>query len=148
MRYLATLIVLFVSLFSASSWAGSANSCGFSNMGNASLRQISSAVCESAKNSSECQGLYKEMKANKIDVSSRALNCNDKNLLVKAFEDYHSFKNGCAAGGWSFVKESFISVGTFIGEGAAKAKETYESEVAENKICAVSYTHLTLPTKA
>lgn len=135
MRYFANLIVLFLSMLSASVWAGPANSCGFNNMGNASLRQISSAVCESAKSSSECQGLYKEMRANKVDVASRALNCTDKNLMVKAFEDYHNFKNGCAAGGWNFVKDSFISVGTFIGEGAAKAKETYDSEVAENKLC-------------
>lgn len=116
-------------------FADNRNSCGFSYTGNASLRQMSTAVCNSLKSSSECQNLYKDLKSKNIDVNSRALNCTDKNLLVKSFEDFSNFRNGCASGGWNFVKDSFISVGTFIGESAAKAKMTYDSETAENKIC-------------
>ena len=116
-------------------WADNRNSCGLSYTGNASLRQMSTAVCNSAKSSLECQNLYEDLKAKNIDVNSRALNCADKNLLVKSFEDFSNFRNGCASGGWNFVKDSFISVGTFIGESAAQAKIAYDSEVAENKVC-------------
>lgn len=110
-------------------------SCGVHDYGNASLRQVIAATCESTKSSSECQSLYQDMTHRKIDVKSRALDCADKNLLLKSVEDLSNFRNGCASGGWTFVKDSFISVGTFIGESAAKAKIAYDTEKQENALC-------------
>lgn len=91
--------------------------------------------CLETKSSKECQDLYAKMKQNGEDPDSKGLVCSERNVLLRALEVNVDFRVGCAMGGWNFAVDTVKSVGTMIGEGAAKIAISAEKENSENAAC-------------
>ncbi|MDG0814991.1 hypothetical protein [Bdellovibrio svalbardensis] len=130
MNQLAVLI--FALLFSTQSWS---EPCATGKTNTSSLKAISTSSCIETLKSKQCQDLFAKMRANGQKPEEKALQCHDQNSLSRAFETSWNYSSGCAIGGWNFVADTFVSLGTAIGEGAAKAVISYQNTQAENAIC-------------
>lgn len=128
------LIFLFGILFSFGAQAEPLF-CGENPYKVKALADVSRNTCMQTLQSKECQALFAKMRANGEKPEEKALKCTNQNSLSRAFEASWDYTSGCATGGWSFVKDSFVAVGTAIGEGAAKIVMDMEAEKAANAAC-------------
>lgn len=103
------------------------------------LAAISKQSCQDTLKSKECQDLFAKMRANGEKPEEKALKCYDRNSITAFFEDDFDYRVGCAIGGWNFVKDTFVSLGTAIGEGAAKIVIGIENAKAENEACEADF---------
>ena len=99
------------------------------------LASISKQSCQDTLKSKECQDLFSKMRAAGEKPEDKALKCYDRSALAEAFENDFDFRMGCAIGGWNFIKDTFVSIGTAIGEGAAKIVIDAKNAKAENDAC-------------
>jgi hypothetical protein len=127
------LAFLFVLLCINQSWA--ADLCSPTPRPENRLTQIVRTSCSETFQSQACQDLYKRIKANGGNSAEKALQCASSESSSRTFENSWGYASGCAAGGWNFVKDTFVSVGTAIGEGAAKIVLDIEAENAANAAC-------------
>ncbi len=114
------------------SWA---EPCATGKTSTSGLTAISKNSCIETLKSKECQDLFSKMRANGEKPEEKALRCQDQSSLSRAFETSWNYTSGCAIGGWNFVADTFVGIGTAIGEGAAKAVLSYQNTKAENAIC-------------
>lgn len=99
------------------------------------LQDVSQNSCIQMLKSKQCQDLFAKMRANGEKPEEKGLKCQDQSTLSRAYETSKDYYVGCQMGGWNFVKESVVSLGTTIGEGAAKIVLGTEAEIAMNKAC-------------
>ncbi|AZZ38021.1 hypothetical protein CIK05_14820 [Bdellovibrio sp. qaytius] len=130
--------LLFSLLFLVSPLFGSAaeESC-FSRIQN-SLRSISAVndnLCEETLKSQQCQTLFSDMRARGEKTEDKALQCKKQNVVFKSIEENFDFRIGCALGGWNFVQNTFVGIGTLLGESAAQFMLDREQTAAENAAC-------------
>ncbi|WP_374027755.1 hypothetical protein ACES2J_17885 [Bdellovibrio bacteriovorus] len=128
------LIFLFGILFSFAAQAEPLF-CGGNPYKVKALADVSRNTCLETLKSKECQDLFAKMRANGEKPEEKALKCHDQSSLSRAAESTWGYTSGCAVGGWNFVKDSFVAIGTAIGEGAAKVALDMEAEAAANKAC-------------
>lgn len=129
------LSILVIFIFSATGLA--AETCGpYDNQyALTSLDQLQNRTCEEVKNSSECQHAYGKIKAEGGDPKDYELQCKDRGQVLRFLEQQVDMRVGCAIGGWNFIKDTFVSLGTAIGEGAAKMALENEKAREENAKC-------------
>jgi hypothetical protein len=102
-----------------------------------SLKALSQNSCTQIVNSKECADLYAKMKSNGENPADKAPNCSDANQASQEYSAW-SYTSGCAIGGWNFVKDTFVGVGTAIADGAksvGKFVDDIDLENAANKTC-------------
>lgn len=127
------VFVLFSFLFSVASLAAP---CVTSNpFGVQALAAVSRSSCVETLKSRECQDLFAKMRAAGEKPEEKALQCHNQSSVSRAFEASWDYTSGCAVGGWNFVKDTFVLVGTSLGEGMAKIVMDHEAEVAANAAC-------------
>lgn len=100
-----------------------------------SLDQLQNHSCEEVKKSQDCQQVYAQIKSEGGDSEKYELQCKDRSQLMRALENYANIQAGCALGGWNFVADTFVGIGTAIGEGAAKLVLDAEKEKEDNAKC-------------
>ncbi|WP_413559143.1 hypothetical protein [Bdellovibrio sp. HCB209] len=101
------------------------------------LNALAKNSCEQTVKSKECTDLYAQMKANGENPADKAPNCSGKDLLSQEYSAW-SYSSGCSIGGWNFVKDTFVGVGTAIADSAksvGKFVDDIELENAANKAC-------------
>lgn len=131
-RCLSILVILF---FGAVGWAAETCSTTADQLALKPLMELQNHTCEEVKKSPECQHVYSQIKAEGGDPESYALQCKDRGQLMRALENYANIQAGCALGGWNFVKDTFVGLGTAIGEGVAKMVVDAEKEKEDNAQC-------------
>ncbi|MFM6928498.1 MAG: hypothetical protein ACKOX6_08530 [Bdellovibrio sp.] len=99
------------------------------------LQDVSQSSCIQMLKSKQCQDLFAKMRAQGEKPEEKALKCQEQGTLSRAFEASRDYYVGCQIGGWNFVKNSVVGLGTAIGEGAAQISLGVEAENAANKIC-------------
>ncbi|MGE5087150.1 MAG: hypothetical protein ACM3MG_12665 [Bacillota bacterium] len=115
---------------------GLAQPCGpYNPFRTRALQDVSQNSCIQMLKSKQCQDLFAKMRAKGEHPEDKALKCQDQSSLSRAFEASRDYAVGCQIGGWNFVKESFVGLGTAIGEGAAQIVLGMETENAVNKAC-------------
>jgi hypothetical protein len=100
------------------------------------LKDLAQNSCDQIVQSKECTDLYAKMKANKENPAEKAPDCSEDSLS-KEYSAW-SYTSGCAIGGWNFVKDTFVGMGTTIVDGAksvGKFVDDVELENASNKAC-------------
>lgn len=129
------IILFFMMLFSFSGHA--ADSCGYhaDQFALKPLNELQNKTCEDVKNSQECQQAYNQIKMDGGDPADYELQCKDRGQVMRVLENYANIQAGCALGGWNFVKDTFVGIGTAIGEGVAKVVIDAQQEKADNEKC-------------
>ncbi|WP_347355770.1 hypothetical protein [Bdellovibrio sp.] len=127
------LLIFLVSILF--SWSALAEICDPNPHKVKALADVSRNMCVQTLQSKQCQDLFAKMRANGEKPEEKALKCTSQTSLSRAFEASWDYTSGCATGGWTFVKDSFVSIGTAIGEGAAKIVMDMEAEKAANAAC-------------
>lgn len=131
MNYLVAFLILLLANI-----ATAAPSCGTEAVSFLKgLKGVSRESCMETLKSPACQDLFSKMRENGEKPEEKALKCHDQGTLSRAFENYWSFHSGCAVGGWNFVKDTFVGVGTALGEGVAQIVLDHEAEVAATAAC-------------
>ncbi|MFV8257020.1 hypothetical protein ACNQKP_04405 [Bdellovibrio bacteriovorus] len=128
------LIFLFGILFSFAAQAEPLF-CGGNPYKVKALADVSRSSCVQTLQSKECQDLFAKMRAAGEKPEEKALQCHKQSSMSRAFEASWDYTSGCAVGGWNFVKDSVVAIGTAIGEGAAQIVMDHEAEVAANAVC-------------
>lgn len=100
-----------------------------------SITELTASLCEDTYKSKKCQALYADMKARGEKSEDKALQCKKQNLFVQAIEQNLDYRLGCALGGWNFVQNTFVSIGTLLGEGVAQIMIDREQTAKENAAC-------------
>ncbi|QLY25420.1 hypothetical protein [Bdellovibrio sp. KM01] len=101
------------------------------------LNDLSKNSCEQIVKSKACTDLYGKMKDAGENPADKAPNCSDGNSLAQEYSAW-SYTSGCAIGGWNFVKDTFVGMGTAVADGAksvGKLVDDVELENAANKTC-------------
>lgn len=131
-RWILTLAIFFLGATGLA-----ANTCSpyDSQFALTHLDQLQNHTCEEVKNSQECQQVYSQIKTEGGDPKDYELQCKDRGQLMRALENYANIQAGCALGGWNFVKDTFVGLGTAIGEGVAKMVVDAQQEKADNEKC-------------
>ena len=133
MKHIVLIITIF--LLPLLSWGEVCST--ISNTAFDNLNALTKKSCEQTINSKECTDLYAKMKANGENPADKALSCSDKNSLSQEYSAW-SYTSGCAIGGWNFVKDTFVGLGTAIADGAKSVGnfvDDVELENAANKTC-------------
>lgn len=127
------LVILFI-LFSFG-FSSAAELCADQNKSFNKLTELTQNSCVETLKSQACQDLFKKMRENGEKPEEKALQCSDKGSLARTFETSWNYISGCRAGGWNFVKDTFVSIGTAIGEGVAQIVLDVEAEAAVTAAC-------------
>ena len=124
---------IFILMIASVGWAEPCVTGGLSQY--KSLQNVSQNSCVQMLKSKQCQDLFAKMRANGEKPEEKGLKCQDQSTLSRAYETSRDYYVGCQMGGWNFVKESVVGLGTAIGEGAAQIVLGTEAEIATNKAC-------------
>ncbi len=108
-----------------------------SNTPFAAIEALSKNNCEQTIKSKECTALYAKIKASGNNPADKAPNCSSKESIAQEYSAW-SYGSGCAIGGWNFVKDTFVGLGTSIAGSAnsvGKFVDDVAAENAANKAC-------------
>lgn len=118
------------------SLAAAEESC-FSRVQNGlrSIAGVADNLCEETLKSAKCQSLFADMRARGEKTEDKVLQCKKQNVVFRAIEQNFDYRLGCAIGGWNFVQNTFVGIGTLLGESAAQIIIDKEQTAAENAAC-------------